>query len=45
MKDAIKYLKQQNKYKYPHLSFECDPHYDKEGAKFYSKFISEKIFN
>ncbi len=45
MKEAIKYLKQQNKYIYPHLSFECDPHYDREGAKFYSKFISENIFN
>ena len=44
MKDAIKYLKQRNKYSYPYLSFDCDPHYDKEGAMFYSKFISEKIF-
>ena len=45
MKDAIKYLKKRNKYSYPYLSFDCDPHYDKEGAVFYSKFISDKIFN
>lgn len=45
MTSAIKYLKMKDLYNHPYLSFVCDSHYDKEGAIFYSKFISEKILN
>ena len=44
MEDAIKHLKQKNIYKFPYLSFVCDAHYSEEGAKFYSKFVSKKIY-
>ena len=44
MNEAVAYLKSKGKYKFPYFSFSCDAHYDIEGALFYSKFISEKIF-
>lgn len=45
MISAIEYLKIKDLYNHPYLSFVCDSHYNKEGAIFYSKFISEKIIN
>ena len=44
MEDAIKQQKQKNIYKFPYLSIVCDAHYSEEGAKFYSKFVSKKIY-